>query len=83
MKVTWDSRIGRLEMDGKHKRGTPRVWTIAVQAYKAVPDRNELERLTMTVRPRGKALLTALDAIVRAELKEFSPDFVTFQAVAR
>lgn len=83
MRVTWDSRIGRLEAQGHHKKGTPRVWTIAVQAYKAIPGRKELERMTVTVRPRGKVLLTALDAIVREELKAFQPDFATFTAVAR
>ena len=83
MRVTWDSRVGRLEIEGSHKKGTPRIWTISVQAYKAAPGRDDLERMTMTVRPRGKVLLTALDAIVRSELKQYEPEFVTFQAVAR
>lgn len=77
MRATWDSRISRLEVEGRHKRGTPRVWTIAVNAYKGN------ERLQMTVRPRGKVLLTALDKIVRDELREFAPEWVTFTAVAR
>lgn len=81
--MTWDSRIGRIEVEGRHKKGSPRIWTIAVQAYKAVPGRSDMERLAVTVRPKSKVLLASLDAIVRAELKEFQPDFVTFQAVAR
>lgn len=77
MRVTWDSRIDRLEIEGSHKKGTPRIWTISVQAYKGDIRENLL------VRPRGKVLLTALDAIVRDELRDLQPDFVTFQAVAR
>lgn len=77
MKATWDSRISRLEVEGRHKKGTPRIWTISVDAHKAG------ERMRMVVRPRGKVLLAALDAIVRAELKEFAPEWVTFTAVAR
>lgn len=83
MKATWDSRIGRLEVEGRHKKGTPRIWTISVQAYKAIPGKEELDKLTMLVRPKGKVQLTCLDAIVRAELRDYQPDFVLFQAVAR
>lgn len=83
MIVKWDSRLARLETYGKHKKGTPRIWIISVQAYKAIPGKEELDKLTMLVRPKGKVQLTCLDSIVRAELRDYQPDFVLFQAVAR
>lgn len=60
MRVTWDSRVGRLEIEGSHKKGTPRIWTISVQAYKG------------DIRENLLVLLTALDAIVRDELRELA-----------
>lgn len=65
MQATWNSRTGKVTITGKHKRRSPRLWTVTLRVG------NNIAKETMLFRPQQKLTLIDLDPLIGEHMAEF------------
>jgi hypothetical protein len=65
MQVTWNSKTNKTIMTGRHKGGTPRLWSVSVRVA------NSEAKETMLFRPKQKMLVSDLEPFIGEHMAEF------------